>query len=49
MSVLFFLFLICFWIFVLIFYWENNEVKCTIIKTENTNAADDYEQTLNCT
>ena len=28
------------------FQWENNQVKCAIIKTQNVNAADDSEQTL---
>ena len=29
------------------FQWENNEVKCAIIKTQNVNATDDSERTLN--
>ena len=48
MFVLLFLFLVSFWIFANIFLWENNEVKCAIIKIENLNATDGYEQTLNC-
>ena len=31
-----------------IFQWGNNEVKCAIIKVQNVNAADDYDQTFNC-
>ena len=38
---------ISFWIFVIIFRLENNEVKCAIIKIQNVNATDDYERTLN--
>ena len=34
--------------FVIISQWGHNEVKCVIIKIQNVNAADDYEQTLNC-
>ena len=28
--------------------WENNEVKCAIIKIQNVIAADNYEQTSHC-
>lgn len=32
----------------IIFQWGINEVKCAIIKVQNVNATDDYQQTFNC-